>query len=209
MGDSDDAVRPHSVAGASRRCTALPRPGTTDGRTAGRALQRARRDLRQVRRTPRQRLGRAQHGPAGRRHRLPEGPLCPGHQRVGRSPAAEQDPLPAGLIHRSTTPITSISTSRPGTASALTATRVEVTTDPLSAVRSALVTAAMSRMSVTKIVMRVRSARRDPDAFSADSILRMLTLVCWAASLPWTLPLASSEVVPETNTNGPLRIART
>ena len=41
------------------------------------------------------------------------------------------------------------------------------------------------------------------------SILRMLTLVCWTASLPWTLPLASSDVVPDTNTNGPLRMART
>ena len=67
----------------------------------------------------------------------------------------------------------------------------------------------MSRMSVTKIVIRVRSRGVQPADFSAASILRMVILVCSAASLPCTRPLASSEVVPDTKTNGPLRIART
>jgi len=63
--------------------------------------------------------------------------------------SATRSPIRRADLQRSTTPIASISTSRPFTASALTATRVEVTTDALSAVPNALLTAAMSRMSVT------------------------------------------------------------
>jgi len=66
----------------------------------------------------------------------------------------------------------------------------------------------MSRMSVTKIVSRVRSLRVAPADFSAASILRIVTMVCCAASLPCTRPLASSDVVPETKTNGPLFTVR-
>ena len=106
-------------------------------------------------------------------------------------------------LQPSTTAVDSISTSKPDTASALTATRVELTTEPLSALASALETAPMSRMSVTKMVSRVRSRSVAPADFRPASILRMVTSVCSAASLPCTRPLESSEVVPETKTNGP------
>jgi len=49
----------------------------------------------------------------------------------------------------------------------------------------------------------------EPADFNAASILRIVTVVCCAASLPCTRPLASSEVVPETKTSGPLFTART
>ncbi len=86
---------------------------------------------------------------------------------------------------------------------------VAETAEPLSALSSALDIGAMSRMSVTKIVRRVRSLSFAPADFSADSILRMVTTVCCAASLPCTRPLASSDVVPDTKTNGPFFTVRT
>ena len=67
----------------------------------------------------------------------------------------------------------------------------------------------MSRMSVTKMVSRVRSFSRAPADFSAESILRIVISVCSAAFLPCTRPRLSSDVVPDTNTNGPLFSART
>jgi hypothetical protein len=56
---------------------------------------------------------------------------------------------PASDVQPSRTAVASISTRRPGTASALTATRVEVTAEPFNALPSALLTAPMSRISVT------------------------------------------------------------
>jgi hypothetical protein len=58
------------------------------------------------------------------------------------------------------------------------------------------------------MVSRTRSFSVAPPDFRAASILRMVTTVCSAAFLPWTRPLASSEVVPDTNTSGPFFTAR-
>ena len=114
--------------------------GAADGRATRRALRRARRDLRQMARA-------AARARADRHGRLGAGIDC---QRAAMPRASRRSKISCSATgspsrrpdrQRSTTPIASISTSRPGTASALTATRVEVTTDPLSAVPSALVTA--------------------------------------------------------------------